>query len=138
MYSKEQERLLEISLSEATGNDKIEIYRFDKMVFELTQPSFILQGTCKAHFNNCGQDFREVVEKVSVVIYVNDLVTWGEIINQVKKLKSESISFLRQVHKWHPNETILEANDPCSITELNFAKQQLGTKPNETKTLGIL
>ena len=107
-------------------------------MFELTQPSFILQGTWNAHFNNCGQDFRDVVEKVSEVIYVTDSVTWGEFITKVNKLKSESISFLRQVHKWHANETILEANDPCRITELNFAKQQLETKANETKTLEIL
>ena len=98
-YSKEQERLLEISCGEATDSDKTEIYRFDKLVFELTQPSFILQGTWNAHFNNCGQDFRDVVEKVSEVIYVTDSVTWGEFITKVNKLKSESISFLRQVHK---------------------------------------
>ena len=33
---------------------------------------------------------------------------------------------------------MLETNDPCNDTELNFVKQQLGTKVNETKILGLL
>ena len=42
------------------------------------------------------------------------------------------------MHTWHSNETILQTNNPRNTTELNFAKQQLGTKANETKILGIL
>ena len=33
---------------------------------------------------------------------------------------------------------MLETNDPCNTTEINFAKHQLGTKANETKILGTL
>ena len=33
---------------------------------------------------------------------------------------------------------MLETNDPCNDTKLNFVKQQLGTKVNETKILGLL
>ena len=43
-----------------------------------------------------------------------------------------------KLHMWHSNKKILETNDPCNTTELNFAKQQLGTKANKTKILGIL
>ena len=35
------------------------------------------------------------------------------------------------------NETILETNDPCNTTKLNFVRQQLGTKANKTKIIGI-
>ena len=48
---------------EATNNDKIQMYRFIRLVFGLIPSSFILEGTWDAHFNNCGQKFREVVEK---------------------------------------------------------------------------
>ena len=93
------------------------------------------------HFDNCGKEFREVFEKVRDDIYVDDLVTGGESINEVKKLKSDSITLFQQggfkLHEWHSNETILETNNPCNTTELNFAKQQLGTKADETKILGI-
>ena len=33
---------------------------------------------------------------------------------------------------------MLETNDPCNDTKLNSVKQQLGTKVNETKILGLL
>ena len=75
-------------------------------------------------------------------MYVDDLVAGRERINQFKKLKSDSISLFRQkefkLHKRDSNETILETNDSCITTELHFAKQQLGTKPNKTRILGIL
>ena len=74
-------------------------------------------------------------------MYAVTLVTEEEIICKVKKLKSNSISIFQpgrfKLHKWHSNETILEINNPCNPTEQNFAKQQIGTKANETKILGI-
>ena len=75
-------------------NDKVEIYRFARLVFGLMQLTFILKGTLGVHFDNYGQQFREVVEKVRDM-YVDDLVTWGESINEVKKLKSDSITLFR-------------------------------------------
>ena len=36
------------------------------------------------------------------------------------------------------NEQALETNDSGNENELNFAKRQLGTKPNSTKILGLL
>ena len=34
-----------------------------------------LDGTVDVHFDNCGQEFREVVEKVRDDMYVDDLLT---------------------------------------------------------------
>ena len=42
-----------------------------------------------------------------------------------------------KLHKWHSNEPNLETNDLSSQKELNFAKERLGTKANETKILGL-
>ena len=113
-------------------------------MFGLTQSPSILEGTLDVHFDNCEQEFREVVEKAKDNKYVNDLVTGRESINDVKKLNSDSIILFRhgglsfKLHKWHSNETILETKDPCNTTELNFAKQQLGIKAKETNILGML
>ena len=86
----------------------------------------------EVHFDNCGQEFWEVVEKVRDNIYVDDLMTRGESINEVKKLKSNSISLFRErmfkLHKWRSNETRLETNDPCNTTESNFAKKTIRNK----------
>ena len=117
---------------EATYDDKIEIYRFARLVSKLSQSPFILEGTLDVHFDNCGHEFREVVEKVRDDIYVDDLVTGGGNINEVEKSKSDSISLFKQggfkPHKWHSSEIILETNDLCNTTELNFVKQLLETK----------
>ena len=76
-------------------------------MFWLKQSPFILEGTLDAHFDNCGDEFWEAVEKVRDM-YVDDFVTEGESINEVQKLKSDSINIFRQggfkIHKWHSNE----------------------------------
>ena len=43
-----------------------------------------------------------------------------------------------RLHKWHFYEQALEINDSANENELNFAKQQLGTKPKEAKMLGLI
>ena len=75
---------------------KVEIYRFAKLVFALTQLPFIQLGTLDAHFDNCRQEFREVAKKVRDDMYIDDLVTGGEIINEIKKSKSDSIILFQQ------------------------------------------
>ena len=74
-------------------------------------------------------------------MYVDDLVTGGESLQEVEKIKSDSIELFEKggfkLHKWHSNETNLETNDLNSEKELNFAKEHLGTKANETKILGL-
>ena len=91
------------------------------------QSPFVLEGILDVHFDNCGQDFRQTVEKRKRYV-VDDLVTGEGSINEVKKLKSDSISLFQQgefkLHKWHSNEKILETNDPYNTTELNFGKQK--------------
>ena len=81
---------------ECSNNDKIEIYHFARLVFRLTQSSFILEGTLGVHFDNSEQEFREVVKKAIADMCVDHLVTGGEIINEIKKLKSDSITLFRQ------------------------------------------
>ena len=74
-------------------------------------------------------------------MYVDDLVIGGESLEKVEKIKSDSIELFEKggfkLHKWHSNELNLETNDLNSEKELNFAKEHLGTKVNETKILGL-
>ena len=64
-----------------------------------------------------------------------------ESLQEVEKMKSDSIELFEKggfkIHKWHSNEPNLETNDLNSEKELNFAKEHLGTKANETKILGF-
>ena len=42
-----------------------------------------------------------------------------------------------KLHKWHSSEQNLETKDLSSQIDLNFAKEHLGTKANESKLLGL-
>ena len=70
---------------------------------------------------------------------VDDLATGGESIRKVDKIKGNSVKLFQRggfnLHKWHSNEQALETNDSVNENDLNFVKQQLGTKPKETKIL---
>ena len=69
-------------------------------------------------------------------MYVDDLVTGGESLQEVEKIKSDSIELFEKggfkLHKWHSNEPNIETIDLNSEKELNFAKEHRQTKANET------
>ena len=56
----------------------------------------LIRWNLDAHFDNCVQEFREAVEKVRDHMYADELVTVGENMNVVQKLKSDSIILFRQ------------------------------------------
>ena len=70
---------------------------------------------------------------------VDDLATGGESIRKVDKIKGNSVKLFQRggfnLHKRHSNKQALETNDSVNENDLNFVKQQLGTKPKETKIL---
>ena len=139
---KENEReSLKFNWVEDLTNNTIQILRFTRLVFGLNQSPFILEGTLKTHFERYESMYLELIRKIRDDMYVDDLVTGGESLQEVEKIKSDSIELFEKggfkLHKWHSNETNLETNDLNSEKELNFAKEHLGTKANETKILGL-
>ena len=62
----------------------------------LTLSPFISEETLDVHFVKYGQEPRELVKKIGDDMYLDDFVTGGESINEVKTLKSNSISLFRQ------------------------------------------
>ena len=68
-------------------------------------------------------------------------MTGGESLQEFEKIKSDPIELFEKgrfkLQKWHSNEPNLETNDLSSEKELNFAKEHLGTKANETKMLRL-
>ena len=85
--------------------------------------------------------YLELIRKIRDNMYVDDLVTGGESLQEVEKIKSDSIELFEKQgfkpHKWQSDEPNLETNDLSSQKELNFAKEHLGTKANESKILGL-
>ena len=76
--------------------------------------------------------FSELIKRMKNDMYVDDLVTVGESTSEVNKVKGYSVELFQRgafkPHNWHSNEQALETNDSVNENELNFAKQQLGTK----------
>ena len=86
--------------------------------------------------------YRGLIDRVKDDMYVDNLVTAGESTSDVDKIKSDPVNLFQRggfkLHKWHSNEQVLETNNSVNENELNFVKQHLGTKPKETKILGLL
>ena len=85
--------------------------------------------------------YLELIRKLRDDMCVDDLVTAGESLKKVEKIKSDYIELFEKrgfkLQKWHSNEPNLQINNLNSEKELNFAKEYRGTKANETKILDL-
>ena len=73
-------------------------------------------------------------------MYVDDLVTRGNNLEEVKEIKQKSVQLLKKggfnLHKWNSNVPELESEN-SNQSELIYAKQVLNQGSNETKILGL-
>ena len=119
----------------------IEILQFTRLVFGLTQSPFILEGTLKNHFENYQQVYAKIIEVIENDMYVDDLVTGGESLDEVKIIKEKSIELFKKggfnLHKWNSNVPSLESKSAEGKQELTYAKQILSQDSNEIKILGL-
>ena len=120
----------------------IEINRFTRLIMGLTQSLFVLEGTLKEHFNNYRFEYQKLIEKIKDDMYVDDLMTGGNNISEVKEIKNQSIDLFAKggfkLHKWHSNISSLENNSSENNNELTYAKQLFNNQQNCTKILGLV
>ena len=69
----------------------IEINRFPRLVFGLTQSPFILEGTLKEHFQYYSNEYPILTEVISEDMYVDDLVSGSNTIEEVEVIKRKFI-----------------------------------------------
>ena len=62
-----------------------------RVIFRLNQPPFILIGTLKTHFERFESKYLELIRKPIDDMYIDNLVTGGESLQDVQKIKSDSI-----------------------------------------------
>ena len=122
----------------------IEVYRFTRALFGLNQSPFQLGGTLEQHLSSLEKEFPAEVTEIRDDLYVDDLLTGGCVVEEVKHLKETAIEIFDRaqfkLHKWHSNIEELETSDPDSSgtnTDQSYAKLQLGVKSQETKLLGV-
>ena len=105
---KEKEReSLKFHWIENLTNNTTQFLRFTRLIFGLNQSLFILEGTLKAHFERYESIYLELIRKIRDDMYVDDLVTGRESLQEVEKIKSESIELFEKrgfkLHKWQSN-----------------------------------
>ena len=87
----------------------IEILRFIRLAFGLTQFSFTFEGTLKKYFENYMDSF-EKLTKIIENIYVDDLVTGGNNLKEVKEIKQKLVQLFKKggfyLHKWNSNAQV--------------------------------
>ena len=57
--------------------NRVELNRFTRLVFVLTESPFILEATLKVHFLNYLSNFSKEIENISDGMYVDDLTYRG-------------------------------------------------------------
>ena len=138
---REHERdVLRFHWVESLESKIIKVFRFARLVFGLTQSPFILEGTLEKHFENYRDSFEKVISIIENDMYVDDLVTGGINLEEVKEIKQKSIQLFKKggfnLHKWHSNVSELES-ESSDQSDLTYAKQVLNQGSNETKILGL-
>ncbi|XP_065058645.1 uncharacterized protein LOC135686359 [Rhopilema esculentum] len=140
---KEQDRdVLRFHWLKDRDLEKLEVYRFTRVMFGCSQSPFLLCATVKKHLEECRAEFPEEVSEIERSIYVDDLLLGGSSITEVQKLKESAIEIFDSakftLHKLHSNRKELETDDgDQEEIDESFAKQQLGTKAKESKLLGL-
>ena len=94
---KENEReSLKFNWVEDLTNNTIQILRFTRLVFGLNQSPLILEGTLKTHFERYESMYLELIRKTRDDMYLDDLVTGGESLQEVEKINSDSIELFEK------------------------------------------
>ena len=94
---KEKEReSLKLHWDENLTNNTIQILRFTRLVFGLNQSPLILEGTLKTHFERYESMYLELIRKTRDDMYLDDLVTGGESLQEVEKINSDSIELFEK------------------------------------------
>ena len=94
---KEKEReSLKFHWVENLTNNTTQILRFTRLVFGLNQSPFILEGTLKTHFERYKSMYLELIRKIRDDMYVDDLVTGGESLQEVEKIKFDFIELFEK------------------------------------------
>jgi len=121
-------------------------YRFTRVIFGAASSPYILGATLTKHISQYNVEFPGTVETLLRNTYVDDVQCGGNSKEELLKFKREASHILQEagfsLHKWHSNNKKVETQDSeenlLVHEELTtYAKEEMGTKSDETKILGI-
>ena len=121
---------------------QVETLRFTRVLFGLAPSLFLLAAVIKEHLQRYKSVNPKLVEEIECSMYVDDLITGGELVKQALEVKQTAQTIFNEatfeLHKWQSNVQDLEADDSSPDEEgQTYAKQQLGAKKGEPKLLGV-
>ena len=120
----------------------VEVLRFTRVLFGLVSSPFLLGGVLEAHLDHWKSKAPEAVDALKKSLYVDDIISGGNTVQEAKQRKSEATDILGDatfsLHKWGSNVDELdgESEGKDDGEEQTAAKQQLGVKQTESKILG--
>ena len=119
------------------------MYRFTQVLFGLAPSPFLLNGVLDAHLDEWEKRWPEVVAELRKGLYVDDLLTGGQMTERARHNKERAREILNdatfQLHKWNSNAPELEGENDNEQRpdEQTYAKQQLNVKQGDSKLLGL-
>ena len=85
--------------------------------------------------------YPEPIEDIRNDMYVDDLVSGGDILSEVEVIKQRLIELFAKggfnLRKRHSNTSLLEKSDSNNNDELTYAKQSFPNNTSNTKILGL-
>ena len=120
--------------------DEIETFRFARVLFGLAPSPYLLEEVLESHFDAWAEKYPDEVARLRRSMYVDDLLTGGQTVQQVQTRKERALEILHdasfELHKWNSNIPQLEeAASSEALQEQSHAKQTLMVKPSESKLL---
>ncbi|XP_020909539.1 uncharacterized protein LOC110247453 [Exaiptasia diaphana] len=121
--------------------NKVRTYRFTRALFGLGPSPFLLGGVIEQHLDSQHVVLFDTVNEIKRGLYVDDLILGGETVEEALQKKTSATDIFKdanfQLHKWHSNVKELEIYHDVKESEVSYAKEQLGTKSDQCKLLGL-
>jgi len=118
-----------------TLSGSIQAFRLNTVTYGLSSAPFLAIRCLFQLASECQSTFPEASRTIKRNFYVDDLITGGSNLTQLKTLKEDTTRILRsggfELHKWNSNEpSILHDNDGEITETVNFEQ--------EINTLGLI
>ena len=121
--------------------NQIDILRFPRLAFGLTQSPFILEETLGKHTSKYREVHKKIVEEIAANMYAGDLISGGYKKEEVIELKEIATKKFREgwftLHKWHTNCNIKSHENHHETIEHKFTNQiTKKSQGSQAQTLG--
>ena len=88
--------------------EEVEVLRFSRALFGLTQSPFLLGSTIEQHLLAYGDKYQTAIEEIRRSLYVDVIISGGCSSEEVRGLKATAVEVFKdagfELHKWHSNE----------------------------------